>query len=96
MRNTRVVDIINGLLEYNAQVTVWDPWVDPAEAEKEYGIVPVNKRPGSVRYEAIVLAVPHREFLEMGGESVRDLGVQGAVVFDVKSVLSPEVSDLRL
>ena len=96
MRNTRVVDIVHDLEEYNARVTVWDPWVDPDEAWQEYGISPINEHPGDARFQAMVLAVPHREFLQLGGEAVRELGVEGAVVFDVKSVLPPEFSDLRL
>jgi len=96
MRNTRVVDIVHDLEEYNARVTVWDPWVDPDEAKQEYGIDPINEHPGTAGFQAIVLAVPHREFLQLGGEAVRELGVEGAVVFDVKSVLLQEFSDLRL
>jgi len=96
MRNTRVVDIVHDLEEYNARVTVWDPWVDPDEAWQEYGICPINEHPGDARFQAMVLAVPHREFLQLGGEAVRELGVEGAVVFDVKSVLPLEFSDLRL
>jgi len=96
LRNTRVVDIIEDLTDYNANVTVWDPWVDPAEAEHEYGIRPETTTPAAGSFDAIVLAVPHREFLEMGAEAIRELGRQNAVLFDVKSVLPRDTAELRL
>lgn len=96
LRNTRVVDIIEDLTDYNAQVTVWDPWVDPQEAEHECGVTPVSEAPEAGTFDAIVLAVPHREFLAMGPEAIRDLGRENAVLFDVKSVFPREAADLRL
>ena len=96
LRNTRVIDIVRDLLEYNAEVSVWDPWVDTQEAKREYGITPLKGRPTPEQFEAIVLAVPHREFIELGGKGVRELGVDGAVLYDVKSVLPQEAADLRL
>ncbi|SFC96099.1 UDP-N-acetyl-D-galactosamine dehydrogenase [Thiohalospira halophila DSM 15071] len=96
LRNTRVVDIIEDLTDYNAQVTVWDPWVDPQEAEHEYGITPETTVPAPGTFDAIVLAVPHREFLEMGPEAIRELGRENAVLFDVKSTLPAGSATLRL
>jgi len=95
LRNTRVVDIIDELKGYEAQVDVWDPWVDPVEAQVEYGLELIDQ-PHSGTYAAIVLAVSHRQFVQMGPESIRALGTDGAVVFDVKSVLSKTEADLRL
>ncbi|MBK1726385.1 Vi polysaccharide biosynthesis protein VipA/TviB [Halorhodospira neutriphila] len=96
LRNTRVVDIIQDLHDYNTAVTLWDPWVDPAEAEQEYGFTPVAEPPEAGTFDAIVLAVPHREFVAMGPEGIRRLGRERAVLFDVKSVLPEEAAELRL
>ena len=95
LRNTRVVDIVNELGEYNVAVHVYDPWVDPQEAVHEYGITPVAK-PEPGRYDAIILAVAHREFTEMGAAAIRRLGKPQHVLYDLKYVLAPEDADLRL
>ncbi|KPV39578.1 Vi polysaccharide biosynthesis protein VipA/TviB [Thiohalorhabdus denitrificans] len=96
LRNTRVVDIVDNLADYHAKVDVWDPWVDTREAEEEYGLTPLAEPPGRGQYDALILAVPHQEFLEMGPEGVRELGMPEAVLFDVKSAFPREASDLRL
>lgn len=95
VRNTRVIDIVEELRGYNAQVDVFDPWVNPDEAEHEYGLRPViSPEPGC--YDAIVLAVGHQQFKEMGIEGIRTLGKAHAVVFDVKYVLPRADVDARL
>ncbi|WP_018936314.1 nucleotide sugar dehydrogenase [Thioalkalivibrio sp. ALJ24] len=96
LRNTRVIDIHSTLVDYNTDVTVFDPWVDPAEAEHEYGITPLTATPEPGQFDAIIVAVPHREFLAMGIESIRGLARSEGVIFDVKSVFPPESTDLRL
>ncbi|MEX1080973.1 MAG: nucleotide sugar dehydrogenase [Halofilum sp. (in: g-proteobacteria)] len=96
LRNTRVVDIVGDLEEYNARVDVWDPWVDPQEAKTELGLVPMQEPPTATGYEAIILAVPHREFLALGAEALRAFGAPGALLFDVKSALPAGTADLRL
>ncbi|KAK67552.1 nucleotide sugar dehydrogenase, partial [Bordetella bronchiseptica 980-2] len=73
LRNTRVVDIVRELGEYHVDVDVYDPWVDPAEAEHEYGITPVAK-PAAGAYDAVILAVSHHQFVEMGAEAIRKFG----------------------
>jgi len=95
LRNTRVVDIVNELGEYNVDVDVYDPWVDPDEAVHEYGITPVAQ-PEAGKYDAIILAVSHQQFVEMGAAEIRKLGKAKHVLYDLKYVLSPEESDLRL
>jgi UDP-N-acetyl-D-galactosamine dehydrogenase len=95
LRNTRVVDIIDELRDYDTRVDVWDPWIDPAEAKHEYGLDLLTQPPEG-GYDGIVLAVAHREFQELGGEKIRALGKPGAVLFDVKSALAKEEADLRL
>ena len=95
LRNTRVVDIVNELREYNVEVDVHDPWVDSAEAQHEYGILPVQE-PRSGQYDAIVLAVAHRQFAEMGAAAIRALGKPQHVLYDLKYILPADQSDLRL
>ena len=95
LRNTRVVDIARALEGYNTQVDVHDPWVDPAEALHEYGIRPVEQ-PQAGSYDAVVIAVGHRQFASFGAEGIRAFGKQASVVYDVKYVLPREAVDGRL
>ena len=95
LRNTRVIDIINELNDYNASVDVYDPWVNPESARHEYGIKPIRE-PATGRYDAIVLAVAHREFKELGPERMRAFGKEEHVLYDLKHVLSKRTSDIRL
>jgi UDP-N-acetyl-D-galactosamine dehydrogenase len=95
LRNTRVIDIIADLQDRGAAVDVWDPWIDAAEARHEYGLDLISA-PAAGAYDAIVLAVAHRQFVELGPDAIRALGAPKAVLFDVKSVLPKEASDLRL
>ena len=95
LRNTRVVDIIAPLVEAGARVEVWDPWIDAGEARAEYGLDLVGApRPGD--YDAMVLAVAHRQFADLGPGAIRGFGKPGAVLFDVKAMLAKDASDLRL
>jgi UDP-N-acetyl-D-galactosamine dehydrogenase len=89
------VDIISTLEGYNAVVDVYDPWVCPIEAHEEYGIEPIAAlEPGT--YDAVGLAVAHREFAALGPEGVRALAKPQAVVYDVKHVLPKLAVDGRL
>lgn len=95
LRNTRVVDIVRTLQQCNARVEVHDPWVDAAEARHEYGITPIAE-PEQGAYDAIILAVGHDQFKQMGGQGVRRLGKPQTVVYDVKYVLPRDAVDGRL
>lgn len=95
LRNTRVVDIVRELADYDVSVDVFDPWVDAEEAEKEYGLAPITE-PELGQYDGIVLAVAHDEFKEMGAEKIRALGKATHVLYDLKYVLERGESDLRL
>ena len=96
LRNTRVVDIVRTLESYNAQVEVFDPWVDAAEAQHEYGLSPIAA-PQQGAYDAIILAVGHDQFRALGGDGVRAFGKpDGSVVYDVKHVLPRNAVDGRL
>jgi UDP-N-acetyl-D-galactosamine dehydrogenase len=95
LRNTRVVDIVAELKDYNCDVDVYDPWVSVEEAQHEYGITPIAKvNTGS--YDAIILAVAHHQFKDMGAAAIRALCKPIAVIYDLKYVLSVHESDLRL
>jgi UDP-N-acetyl-D-galactosamine dehydrogenase len=95
LRNTRVVDIVAELRDYNCEVDVYDPWATDEEAQHEYGITPIVT-PVTGRYDAIILAVAHHQFKEMGAAAIRSLGKPTSVLYDLKYVFSAEVSDLRL
>lgn len=95
LRNTRVVDIVKELSEYNIAVEVFDPWVSVAEAEHEYGITPV-KEPAINSYDGIVIAVGHNEFKALGAENIRRFGKEEHVLYDLKYLLPVEETDLRL
>jgi len=95
LRNTRVVDIIDELRSFGMQVDVWDPWVNKAEAEHEYAITPID-RPQNGSYDSIVLAVSHKQFVELGIDGVRALGRDGAIVYDVKYLFDRSLTDGRL
>ena len=86
LRNTKVVDIIAELKSYNANVHIHDPWVSAEEARHEYGIDLVAT-PEAGSYDAVILAVSHREFIALGAEGIRAFGKPGAVLFDVKRAL---------
>src|SRR5688572_15217703 len=95
VRNTRVVDVLRELLVYGARVDVHDPWVDADAAEHEYGIRPVS-RPRPRTYDAIVLAVAHRQFREMGIAEIRKLARRRNVVYDIKYLFAADQVDGRL
>ncbi|NOY63189.1 MAG: Vi polysaccharide biosynthesis UDP-N-acetylglucosamine C-6 dehydrogenase TviB [Gammaproteobacteria bacterium] len=95
LRNTRVVDIIDEFQDYHANVTVYDPWVSAEEAKREYGITTVDTLEKG-RYDAIILAVSHNQFKEMGLEEIRALGKPQSVLFDIKYLFPADQVDGRL
>ena len=95
IRNTRVIDIINELKEYNVAVDVCDPWAAPADVEQEYGLNLVEY-PVKQSYDGIVMAVAHQQFKQMGIEMIRSFGKAEHVLYDLKYLFSAEASDLRL
>ena len=95
LRNTRVVDIVRELRLYQAEVDVHDPWVDAAQARHEYGIDLVAS-PETGSYDAIIIAVGHREFAALGADGLRAFGKTGAVLYDVKYILPLADVDGRL
>jgi len=93
VRNTRVVDIYHELKQYGLDVTVYDPWADPEEVKKEYGVPTVTKLEGTEVFDAMVIAVAHREFLTF---DFKKFGSGNAVIFDTKACIDRELVDGRL
>lgn len=94
-RNTRVADMLDELAGFSVAADLYDPWIDPCAVRSEYGVDPVD-RPEAGVYDAIVVAVAHRQFAALGADGVRALGRDGALLFDVKGVFGKTGSDMRL
>lgn len=92
VRNTKVVDIVKALQEYNLNITIYDPWANPAIAEHEYGLKVTNELPQD-KFDAAVMAVAHNEFK---GLDITSLVKENSVIYDVKGVLPRDVVDGRL
>jgi UDP-N-acetyl-D-galactosamine dehydrogenase len=86
LRNTRVVDVISGLEDFNAKVDVFDPWVDPEEAKHEYGLNLTNDVTENT-YDAVIITVAHACFKKLGVEKIKSYCKNSAVIFDVKYIL---------
>jgi UDP-N-acetyl-D-galactosamine dehydrogenase len=96
LRNTKVIDLIAGLRDMSACVDICDPWVSPEEALEAYGMEVVASPVEGIAYDAMILAVSHSEFIEMGAARIRKFGKPGAVFYDVKGVFLKSESDGRL
>jgi UDP-N-acetyl-D-glucosamine/UDP-N-acetyl-D-galactosamine dehydrogenase len=95
LRNTRVVDIVKELKEYDCQVDVYDPLVSIEEAKVIHGISTVQQPEKGV-YDSIILAVPHNAFKSMGVKGIHALGKHSHILYDLKSVFPVEAAELRL
>nr|AAG17408.1 WbgT [Plesiomonas shigelloides]QLL91062.1 WbgT [Plesiomonas shigelloides]BAA85006.1 ORF1P [Plesiomonas shigelloides] len=95
LRNTKVIDIISELKEYNINIDIIDPWCSTDEAQHEYGLT-LCEDPKVNHYDAIIIAVAHNEFREMGESAIRALGKDEHVLFDLKYVLDKKSIDMRL
>ena len=95
LRNTKVVDIVSELKEYNINVDIVDPWCSNAEAHNEYGLS-LCGLPKVNHYDAIIMAVAHNEFREMGAQTIRALGKAEHVLYDLKYILEKQSVDMRL
>lgn len=95
LRNTRVIDVVKELSEFGCNVDVTDCWADSDEAEHEYGIS-LNQSPEKSQYDAVLLAVPHREYAERSSDELREYLKDNGVLFDLKGVLPLGEADLRL
>jgi UDP-N-acetyl-D-galactosamine dehydrogenase len=95
LRNSKVMDIVNELKRFDANVDVYDPWVDADGAHHEYGLRPI-RMPKEASYDAIVLAVGHDEFKALGVRNIRRWGKKIHVVYDVKYLFDSDQTDGRL
>ncbi|MEG3156781.1 Vi polysaccharide biosynthesis UDP-N-acetylglucosamine C-6 dehydrogenase TviB [Lysobacter zhanggongensis] len=94
LRNTRVVDIVAALDGYSVRVDVCDPWVDEVQAQHEYGLALVA--PGQGMYDAVIVAVGHDKFRQLGAEGIRAYGKPVSILYDVKYLLPRDAVDGRL
>ena len=95
LRNTKIVDILSELQSYGIKVDVYDPWCSLDEAKSLYNLdllEGLNKE----SYDGIILAVGHEEFKTMGAKSIRNLGKNKHVLFDLKYILDKSEVDIRL
>ena len=95
IRNTRVIDLVTALRDYHAKVDVYDPWVDAADAHEEYDLTLLESLPKH-HYDAIIVAVAHDQFRDMGIEKIRTLGKSDCIVFDVKHLFPKQCTTGRL
>jgi len=95
IRNTKIVDIISELKGYNINVDITDPWCSAEEVEHEYGLSLIEK-PAQDNYDAIIIAVAHSQFKELGAENIRKLGKKNHVLYDLKYIFPKNSADMRL
>ena len=89
------MDIIKELQDFNMQVDVYDPWIDAAEAQQAYAITPLaSPEPGS--YDAVIIAVAHQQFKQLGAAGIHALGKASHIVYDLKYILDKQEADIRL
>jgi len=95
VRNTKIIDIVNELKDFNMSIDIYDAWANDDEVEHEYGVSLIHSLKED-HYDGIVLAVDHSEFKEMGVQAIRKLGKNKHVLYDVKHVFGSKDSDIRL
>ncbi|OOZ40411.1 Vi polysaccharide biosynthesis protein VipA/TviB [Solemya pervernicosa gill symbiont] len=96
LRNTRVVDILEELHSYRIDIDLYDPWVNPDEARHEYGVDLIQTLPTGGEYDAVIIAVAHDQFSELGIEGINALVKEDGVVYDVKYLLPANAVTARL
>src|SRR5690606_38241923 len=84
VRNTKIVDVIKALKEYSINVTLFDPWANPEEVKHEYGLDTIHNLPKSDKFDAIVLGVAHKEFIDIDFNTIRK---PDSIIYDVKGIL---------
>lgn len=93
VRNTKIVDIYHTLSDYTSNITIFDPWADAARVKAEYGISIVRNLPEGEVYDAVILGVAHKQFLDI---DVKSLLKENGVIYDVKGILPRSIVDGRL
>ncbi len=94
VRNTKLIDIVTELKDYNADVDIHDPWCSPAEVKKDFDLELV--KPSKDKYDAIIVAVAHDEFKQMDINTLKSYGKENCVIYDLKYVFDKRDVDLRL
>jgi len=95
IRNTKIIDMVKALKEYELDLDIYDPWVDSKEVEHEYGLAPISTLKNS-EYDAIILAVAHDQFKQMTPTELHALGKNKHVLYDLKYLLENDGSNIRL
>ena len=95
VRNTKIVDIVSELTDYEINVDVYDPWVDPKDAMHEYNIALIEE-PKAHHYDAVIFAVAHHQFKALSNSDIKNLMKEQHVIYDLKYMLDPELADIRL
>ncbi len=95
IRNTKIVDICSELNKSNCEVSVYDPWVSKEAALEEYGIELIDY-PEEKKYDGIIIALAHNEFRDLGIDTIRNFGIDGHILFDLKYLFDSSEVDLRL
>lgn len=95
IRNSKIIDMVNALKDYDLDLDIYDPWVDPAEVKQEYGLAPVETL-GRGQYDAIILAVAHEQFKVMSSYEIHALGKEKYVLYDLKYILDKQLTSIRL
>ncbi len=95
LRNTKVVDILDELKPYNANVDIYDPWVSHQEAKEEYGLELITELKQG-HYDAVIIAVAHRQFSELGTSGIKQYCKGSHVIYDIKYILPVTDVDGRL
>ncbi|KGJ93069.1 Vi polysaccharide biosynthesis UDP-N-acetylglucosamine C-6 dehydrogenase TviB [Colwellia psychrerythraea] len=95
VRNTKVVDILSELAEFDINVDVYDPWVNPEEAKQEYDVDLISA-PKTAYYDAVIFAVAHNEFKILSSAEIKALMKENHVIYDIKYMLEKDLADIRL
>lgn len=96
IRNTKAIDIHEALREYSMQVDVYEPWADAAELSSEYGIDCLSSLPEHGAYDAIIVSVGHKQFIELGADGIKSYGKEQSILYDVKGIFPLGSADGRL
>ena len=96
LRNTKVIDLVDALLAYRLEVDIYDPFVKPDQVTGKSGINFLSNPPSIPNYSAVVVAVGHRQFLDLGERGIKNLAKPDAIIYDIKSIFSLGFADGRL
>lgn len=96
LRNSGVFQMVKELQDYQLDVDVYDPWINHGDVAEEHHVNCVHEMPERGKYAAVILAVGHQQFIEMGADAIRAFGEHGALLYDIKGVLPAAAADRRL